>query len=237
MQAAHQQQQPSNQHPEQPQIQYQDYQYQGQQYQSQQEQPQDQYQGNPQNQYQGQYDQYSSRPTPQPVPRQTNRPIAAPTYSVGMKGAMNQFFHNYANFRGRASRTEFWYWQLDNFLIMVVPLIFIIIGLNHLSNIYGGLSNMGYDISMGDMWPVLLGLGLLLLWALATVVPMIALFIRRFHDAGANPKLLWIAPAIYLIDGLLGQIHLLPDLLDSLLFIGMLLVVAAYLIIASRPSV
>lgn len=95
---------------------------------------------------------------------------------------------------------------------------------------------MGYDISMGDMWPVLLGLGLLLLWALATVVPMVALFVRRFHDAGANPKLLWIAPAIYLIDGLLGQIHLLPDLLDSLLFIGMLLVVGAYLIIASRPS-
>ena len=62
---------------------------------------------------------------------------------------------NYVGFEGRASRSEFWYFTLINFIIVVVL------------NIIGILT-------LGS------------LYALATLLPSIAVSIRRLHDIGKS---------------------------------------------------
>ncbi len=72
--------------------------------------------------------------------------------------AIESAFKNYINFTGRASRSEFWYFQL--FLIM------------------GGLLANILDIFGG-------GGGLLtFLWNVGIALPAISVAVRRFHDIG-----------------------------------------------------
>lgn len=86
---------------------------------------------------------------------------------------------NYTNFHGRASRPEFWYWVLAQFLI------FVVLGLtdNFVINPALGLGPaIGEDPARPLSW----------LYALATVVPSIAIAVRRLRDAGYSPWLLLI---------------------------------------------
>ncbi|MEP3890990.1 MAG: DUF805 domain-containing protein [Hellea sp.] len=73
--------------------------------------------------------------------------------------AVKSAFQNYANFKGRASRSEFWWFYLF-YIIVIVALSFIsrIIG-----ETIGGL--------------------LSLIFLLAVIVPFIALGARRMHDS------------------------------------------------------
>ena len=78
---------------------------------------------------------------------------------TGFVDAVKSAFQNYANFKGRASRSEFWWFYL--FYIIVA----FVIGL--LSGILGE--------SIGNI--------LLLIFVLAIIVPFIALTARRMHDS------------------------------------------------------
>jgi uncharacterized membrane protein YhaH (DUF805 family) len=65
----------------------------------------------------------------------------------------------YADFEGRARRSEFWYWQLFSTIVSAA------------------LALMG----------VLLGIGFLdSIWTLAVIVPSIAVAVRRMHDIGKS---------------------------------------------------
>ncbi len=72
---------------------------------------------------------------------------------------------NYANFKGRARRAEYWYFTLGNFIVMFV---FYIIG-------FAG-------IGMDSTALMVLGFGVYGITALATLVPSLAVGIRRLHD-------------------------------------------------------
>ena len=72
-------------------------------------------------------------------------------------------FHNYANFRGYASRREFLLFAL--FHILVNALL------------------VGLMLIPGFLLP---GIGLLLFWDLLIIVPLSALFVRRLHDVGRS---------------------------------------------------
>lgn len=74
-------------------------------------------------------------------------------------------FENYANFNGRASRAEYWYYTLAN-LLLLIP--FYIVALVGAANGSSGLATIGF-------------VGYLLL-ALATLIPSLAVGIRRLHD-------------------------------------------------------
>ncbi len=74
-------------------------------------------------------------------------------------------FKNYANFSGRARRAEYWYFVLVN-AIIYIPLYFIGIG---------GMLNESSAIGF-------LGMGLLFLFALAMIIPSLAVAVRRLHD-------------------------------------------------------
>ena len=76
------------------------------------------------------------------------------------------------NFSGRATRGEFWYACLTNLGIVAIVC--------SLSGIFGFLSLIGR------------------LYAIALVVPLIALHARRLHDVG-KPVLLCIVPTIALV--------------------------------------
>jgi uncharacterized membrane protein YhaH (DUF805 family) len=74
--------------------------------------------------------------------------------------------HKYAQFTGRARRSEFWYFSLFNFLIAA------------------GLGMV--DVFVGTM-------ALNSIYALAVLIPGLAVAVRRLHDAGKSGFWLLIA--------------------------------------------
>jgi uncharacterized membrane protein YhaH (DUF805 family) len=96
-------------------------------------------------------------------------PLWAPYYGAPFPAAVKRFFKKYATFSGRASRSEFWWWALVSFAVSVV--LNIITGATATSTL--------------DSTPTL-GIGAILgaIWGLATLVPSLALVVRRLHDGG-----------------------------------------------------
>ena len=101
---------------------------------------------------------------------------------------------HYADFTGRAQRSEFWYFQLVNFILAAAFLLFFFLGGALLYGIAG-------DGSAGlNAFPVVLlvAYGLYILFALAIMVPQIAVGVRRLHDTGRSGwyMLLYFIPLI-----------------------------------------
>lgn len=96
-------------------------------------------------------------------------PLWAPYYGAPFPAAVKRFFQKYATFSGRASRSEFWWWALVSFAVSTV------------FNIISGATTA----SSLDSAPTL-GIGAILgvVWGLATLVPSLALLVRRLHDGG-----------------------------------------------------
>jgi uncharacterized membrane protein YhaH (DUF805 family) len=72
----------------------------------------------------------------------------------------------YADFSGRARRTEYWMFSLFNFIFAIVAIV--------LDNILGTASqDLGYGIIYG-------------LYGLAIILPTWAVTVRRLHDVGKS---------------------------------------------------
>lgn len=80
-------------------------------------------------------------------------------------------FANYANFNGRARRSEYWYFTLVQFITFMSLIV--------LSSIVGAV----FGSALGG---VLIGYMLFALYALVTVIPTIAVVVRRLHDVGKS---------------------------------------------------
>ncbi len=78
-------------------------------------------------------------------------------------------FENYANFSGRARRSEYWYFVLMQLLIIFPISIIMILSIVRLEN---GGSFVG----------VVITIAILGLYSLATIVPRLAVTCRRLHD-------------------------------------------------------
>lgn len=115
-----------------------------------------------------------------PWPYATN-PADAPTPGVGMREAVRLFFTKYAQFSGRASRSEYWWVAL---FTTIVTLVLYVPGII-LAAIGGALiaesSNSGVGVALLVIGIVLIGI--MVLFALAILVPSIAIAVRRLHDA------------------------------------------------------
>jgi uncharacterized membrane protein YhaH (DUF805 family) len=75
-------------------------------------------------------------------------------------------FENYSNFKGRARRSEYWYFALMNIIILIVAAV--------LDNVLGltfGVLPYGY---------------LYVAFALAVFIPGLAVAVRRLHDVGKS---------------------------------------------------
>lgn len=87
-------------------------------------------------------------------------------------------FENYANFKGRARRSEYWYFALAN---GIISFLLIIIGL-----IVG-------TIFADAITGVIIGYGLVMLYSLATLLPGLGVVVRRLHDVGKSGWFYFVA--------------------------------------------
>ncbi len=100
---------------------------------------------------------------------------------MGMQEAVRSVFSKYVDFTGRARRAEYWWFALFS---VVVSLILM------------GLQSMLFGVAFGQMG-ILSGL-----WSLATILPSIAVGVRRLHDLDKSGWWLLIA-LVPIIGGLL----------------------------------
>lgn len=104
--------------------------------------------------------------------------------------------HKYADFSGRASRTEFWLFNLFYFLIMLVlSMVFFFL-----------MFAVPSDNTVVGLFLAFLGLVIGLL-NLVMLVPCIALSVRRLHDAGLSG---WLILVVLLFSPILIIFGLLP---------------------------
>ena len=80
-------------------------------------------------------------------------------------------FENYANFKGRARRSEYWYYTLATIIISII--------LSILDGVLG--LKLGPAKSSGVLCSI---------YALAVFIPGLAVAVRRLHDIGKSGKLL-----------------------------------------------
>ena len=87
--------------------------------------------------------------------------------------AISYCYSNYANFNGRGSRPQFWWFYLYNLVIGIV-------------------------LYLIDRWLFNGSVILSLLWALANIVPLYAAGSRRMHDTGRSGwmQLLVLVPCV-----------------------------------------
>lgn len=79
----------------------------------------------------------------------------------------------YADFNGRARRTEYWMFALFNFIFSIVAII--------LDNILGtAIEDVGYGLFY-------------FLYALAVLIPSLAVAVRRLHDIGKSGWMILIS--------------------------------------------
>ncbi|MBX3256475.1 MAG: DUF805 domain-containing protein [Chitinophagaceae bacterium] len=74
-------------------------------------------------------------------------------------------FENYANFKGRARRAEYWNFTLANVILLIPFYVLGIIGAAYNSSVMAGLGFLGYGVG-----------------ALGTILPSLAVCVRRLHD-------------------------------------------------------
>ncbi len=111
--------------------------------------------------------------TPAPVAP----PIEWPYYGIGPGGAVKRVFQKYATFSGRASRGEYWWWWLLQGIVTGI-LYFLLMGPGSETSVVESTANMelnGFGIILAII---------LVIWGLATIIPSIAVTVRRLHDAG-----------------------------------------------------
>lgn len=89
-------------------------------------------------------------------------------------GAVKSVYSNYANFRGRARRSEYWWWFLAYIIIILV------LGFIERSVLGSGSA----DVSTGDgEFNASFNGGILsTIFILASIIPALAVGVRRLHD-------------------------------------------------------
>ena len=90
-------------------------------------------------------------------------------YSYVKPAGMFTAFTRYAQFSGRASRREYWLWQIFTNIVYAV---------------LGALTFVG--IVSEEMSVFAVGMILIVVFALGTIVPNIAVTVRRLHDIGKS---------------------------------------------------
>ena len=143
--------------------------------------------------------------------------VATPMMKIG--DAVKVCFSKYANFNGRARRSEFWWFYL------CVSIVNWILGgiLQYCAAAKSALVNeaMSAAFSGGDVSAIaaqestyatinLVLMIIMAVWSLATLIPTLAAMARRLHDTGKSANLLWCF-LICGIGGLIPLIMCIPD--------------------------
>lgn len=112
---------------------------------------------------------------------------------IGLLTAYKLFFKNYANFRGRSTRAEYWWAVFVNFVINLLLLAAFLLVL--VSSIHSG--------DGGRLVWLLPPLLILVIFDLGIFIPKISLTVRRYRDAGVNPWLVLLTNGLPYVLGLI----------------------------------
>lgn len=111
--------------------------------------------------------------------------------------AISSCFRKYANFSGRARRSEYWFWNLFQMIITSINTIFLSICL--------ATEDVGVVVAGSSIYLILYGI-----WFLTTVLPSFAVLVRRFHDIGKSSwNILWCFLPI--IGGIIILVYAVTD--------------------------
>ena len=98
-----------------------------------------------------------------------------------MNEYLNVIRNNYANFQGRARRREYWMFTLINTVILIllqIPVQGAVLAMS--------AQEEGGSAATGFAGATLVFAVLLLIYALAVILPSIAVTVRRLHDSGKS---------------------------------------------------
>jgi uncharacterized membrane protein YhaH (DUF805 family) len=150
--------------------------------------------------------------------------LSRPLYGASFGQAIKRFFGQYANFSGRASRSEYWWIALFSFLVSLIPTILMSVGMgmgaawaaSHTTtrNLGAGYTyedTPGIIEAPGAGALLIIGSILLFIFALAIIVPSLAIAWRRLHDANLAGPFYFLV----LVPGVGGIVILILTLLAS----------------------
>ena len=133
---------------------------------------------------------YGQQPYGQPLaasPRLADGsvPLWAPLYGAGPVEAVKRFFTKYADFSGRASRSEYWW------AVLATSVVYIVLSI---VSFVAALPGMTYDVDgTSNPGPGFLPVSLVIAaFFFGTIVPTLALGARRLHDVDLSGWLLLI---------------------------------------------
>ena len=128
---------------------------------------------------------------------------------IGFLPAIKLAYSRYFDFGGRSTRAEYWWYQLYSYIVSIVMT---------LSFLIGAIAGIGALFGDDDMAiAAIIGLLLFLLCfliILLSIIPAIAITIRRLHDSGKSSLLVWLlfVPLVNIVAGVLVFIFsLLPS--------------------------
>lgn len=165
---------------------------------------------------------------------------------MGFALSVRSGFRNYFNFRGKASRSQFWYWVLFTVLLSLV--LGVVEGSIWPAPTASEDWMRNLEQSLAQPTP------LTSFASLALLIPNLAVTARRFHDAGYSAKwlLLQIAPLAYGLLATVGAVGILynvppgqalssQDLMSLIFLVVPILALSAaifvlFFVIALRPS-
>ena len=102
---------------------------------------------------------------------------------MAIKEAISYCFRNYVGFKGRAARSEYWYWTLFVYLLMIVAWLI-------------DMTVFGFNTTGVNPMAVLA--------SLATLLPTLAVSARRLHDIDRSG---WWALLIFTVIGYIVLIY------------------------------
>ncbi|MCL2677329.1 MAG: DUF805 domain-containing protein [Streptococcaceae bacterium] len=112
-----------------------------------------------------------------------------------MINAYKKYWAGYVDFKGRSTRSDYWWVVLCNAIVTFVLEIPFMIGygqfmysvVSRASNFTGADAATGataYSVQPGDISPIfVIGIIILAIWMLANILPLLALQVRRLRDA------------------------------------------------------
>lgn len=160
--------------------------------------------------------------------------------------AIRSGFRNFANFRGKASRAEFWYWVLFTVLLATV--------LSTLESLVWPIAMASPDWMQNLEQSLSQPTPLTNIASLVLLIPNLSVTARRFHDAGYSAKwlLLQVAPIGYGLFATLGVVSIFfnapagamlsAEELMSVIFLVVpifalgLVTLVVFLVLALKPS-
>ena len=165
---------------------------------------------------------------------------------MSFAGAISAGFKNYVNFKGKATRTEFWYWVLFTVLVSLV--------LTTLESWLWPAPMQSMDWMQDLQATLAQPTPLTNIASLALLIPNLSVTARRFHDAGFSAKwlLIQLVPFAYGVFATVGVVTVISNApsgqlltteqLMSVIFLvipifGLFLAVfVVFLVMALRPS-